>query len=312
MDRRIIGFLVLAFGFSWAVGGMGYALGIRSAADPWYAVMGALCMLGPAFAAIVQQRLIDKEPWSGLGLRFMDTRWRFLWLTVLLGLVMMPLALGLMALFGNVLGADAFGQVSVTSARFMVAIQELTAEQGLPSPPEGLAILEAIPGWVILVLIQLAALIGAFTANVPFMLGEELGWRGYLWQRVAAWKGVQRVLFTGIVWGLWHAPLIAIGHNYPGYPVAGIGMMVVLCLLFGLLFDWSRMRSGTVWSSVLLHGLINGSAGSFLFFASNGHPLVGSPVGLAGFVAFALLGVLVLLLDRTYRSDFLNGPSPGP
>lgn len=312
MDRRIASFLLLAFGLSWSMAGVGYAQGVRSADGRGYVLIAALCMLGPALAAVIQQRVFDKASWAGLGLRIRDTRWRFFGLTALLGLVMMPLALGVMALLGTSLGWEAFGQVQVTNARFQEAILELTAAQGLSTSSGAFGGLGQLPGGVVLVIVQAGALLGALSLNIPFMLGEELGWRGYLWQRVATWRGWYRVLFTGTVWGLWHAPLIVLGHNYPGYPVIGIGMMVVLCLLFGLLFDWTRARSGSVWSSVVLHGLINGSAGSFALFAWGGHPLVGSPVGLAGFLAFGLLGLLVLTLDRRYRLDFFNGSQTRP
>jgi hypothetical protein len=39
------------------------------------------------------------------------------------------------------------------------------------------------------------------------------------------WKAY---LIVGVIWGLWHAPLIAIGFNYPGMPVLGILMMIPL------------------------------------------------------------------------------------
>jgi hypothetical protein len=54
-----------------------------------------------------------------------------------------------------------------------------------------------------------------------------------------------------------------------------------------------------VWAAVLLHGVINGSAGAFTLFAKGGHPLVASPVGIAGLLAIALLIVSTALVDRS-------------
>lgn len=306
MDKRMVSFLLLAYGFTWTVVGGAYAMGIHTASDPWYPVVGGICMLGPGLAAMVQQRLLDRAPWSGLALQVRGTRWKTLFWTVALGLLLVPGTMLVIHLFGNVLGWPSFGRVSVTDARVAFAVQELLDARGMELTGNELGPLGGLPAWAVLLAVQGAALLGAVTLNVPFMLGEELGWRGYLWQRIAHWRGLERVLFTGVVWGLWHAPLIVMGHNYPGHPFAGVGMMVVLCLLFGLLFDWTRARSGSIWSSVLLHGLINGSAGGFALFAWGGHTLVGSPVGLAGFLAFAGFCCAILAVDGPYRRSFLR------
>ncbi|MCW5898677.1 MAG: CPBP family intramembrane metalloprotease [Flavobacteriales bacterium] len=308
--HRIASFLLLAFGISWALVGVGWILGARHAGHPFYGVVAAVCMFGPAIAAIIQQRLIDRDSWEGLGSRFRDTRWKMLAWTALLGMLLVPTVLLVIHLLGNMGGWDAIGRVSMTSERLVRSIQDIAAAQGVPVPEGQLKLLTSVPAAMVLVILQLVALLGALTFNVPFMLGEELGWRGYLWQRTAHWSGSRRVLFTGVAWGLWHAPLILMGHNYPSAPWSGVGMMVVLCVLFALFFDWSRTRSGSVWSSVLLHGLINGSAGGFVLFAGGGHPLVATPVGVAGFIAFALLGGALLLLDRDYRSCLLATRSP--
>ncbi|WP_340681246.1 CPBP family intramembrane glutamic endopeptidase [Natrinema gelatinilyticum] len=45
--------------------------------------------------------------------------------------------------------------------------------------------------------------------------GEEFGWRGLLFLKRSP-LGFWRVsLLTGVVWGLWHAPLIVQGYNSP-------------------------------------------------------------------------------------------------
>ncbi|MEO8590420.1 MAG: CPBP family intramembrane glutamic endopeptidase [Flavobacteriales bacterium] len=299
---RITSFLLLAFGFAWGVAGIGYLCGIHSTADNGYVPLAATCMFGPAVAALVQHRLIDRAPWPGLDLHPKLIRWKFMWLTVIAGICIVPAYFVVIALFGNGADVEHFGHVSITSERFNTAVTGLLAKAGRGEPPSALAdLLERIPAWLILVVAQLSAVFAAFTLNLPFMLGEELGWRGYLYQRTASWSVPRRVLFTGTVWGLWHAPLIAMGHNYPGYPVAGIFMMVVFCVSLAFLFDWTRTRSGSVWSACILHGLVNGTAGGAMLFAWNGHVLVGSIAGAAGCMALLLILLVVLALDRQYR-----------
>ncbi len=307
IDKRILSYLSMTFGSTWALVAIGYLLGVRDVSHTGYVVLAALCMLGPAGSALVQQRLFDRAPWSGLGLPLKGTRWGIVALTALLGMCIVPLYFLAQHVFGTILGLEAFGRVSISTERMMLSLTELLAATG----QEGLLagrfdFIRDTPAPLVLLAALVAALIGAFTFNLPFMLGEELGWRGYLWQRTAHWSGARRVGFTGTVWGLWHAPLIALGHNYQDHRVAGIGMMVIFCLLLSLLFDWTRTRSGSIWSACILHGLINGSAGVTVLFAYGGHPLLGSVVGVAGFAATGLLAMLILAFDTVYRSRFVS------
>lgn len=306
--ERIRSFLLLAFGITWGTAGIGYLLGVRSTEHGGYIIVAGLAMLGPALAALIQHRRGDRSPWPDLGLGLQHVRWKFVWLTVLVGLCIVPVYFGVIAFFGDTLGISKFGQVSITSERFTTAVTDLLTAAGREVPTTALGTLLAnIPAGLILLAMQLSAVFAAFTVNLPFMLGEELGWRGYLYQRTARWVGLRRVLFTGVVWGLWHAPLIAMGHNYPGYPIMGIGLMVVFCVALAFLFDWSRTRSGSVWSACILHGLVNGTAGGSVMFAWGGHPLVSTIAGLAGCMAALIIMLVVLLCDRAYRKHLFIG-----
>lgn len=275
--------------------------------------MAALTMLGPAIAALVQHRLLDKAPWPELGFHPKHIRWKFMWLTVLAGICIVPVYFAVVALCGNELGLGGFGHVSLTSERFTAAVTQLLgqAEDGGRSSELG-AILARIPAGLVLVLMQVSAVFAAFTFNLPFMCGEELGWRGYLYQRTANWGALRRIFLTGIVWGLWHAPFIAMGHNYPGHPVTGIGFMVIFCAVLAFPLDWSRTRSGSMWPACILHGLVNGTAGGAMLFVRGTHPLVGSIAGAAGCMAVLLIMIVILAFDRTYRGKLFSGAASEP
>ncbi len=299
-DRRIYSFLAIAYGITWSIAGSGYLLGITSVDDMRFVLVAALSMFGPGIAAIVQQRLIDKAPWSGLGLPLKGTHWGIFLATALVGMLLVPVCLMVLHVFGNVAGVDAFGQVSVTSERLVSRLSEMSHDHG-EGVSDQIGLLGKVPGGVVLLGMLLAALLASVTINLPFMLGEELGWRGYLYQRTAQWSGMHRVYFTGVVWGLWHAPLVLMGHNYPGQGLFGVVMMVAFCTLLAFLFDWTRSRSNSIWSSCVLHGLINGSAGAMAMFTWGGHILIGTVVGVAGFITISILVAAVLLFDRDYR-----------
>lgn len=304
LPRRAVSFLLLAFGISWGLVAVGYAFGVRQAAGMGYIVVAALCMLGPAIAAIIQQRIIDRAPWGGLGLAFKPIRWKYMLLTALIGACIFPLALLVAYVAGKGMGFITFGSVEVTQQRMLTSIGEVIAASGLPEDANPLFVMlrnMEIPGAVLLIGFQFIAILAACSVNLPMMLGEELGWRGYLYGATSSWPVLPRVLFTGVVWGLWHAPLIAMGHNYPEHPLLGIPLMVVFCVFMALLFDWARTRTRAVWGPCMLHGIINGSAGAYVLFAWEGHSLVNSPAGLAGMLALGILGLLVLVFDSRYR-----------
>lgn len=307
-SKRIIRFCAIAFGFTWLVAGIGWSMGITTEALVPYMVVAALCMLGPAIAAIILQRKVDGLPWSGLGFVIKGTQWRVLLLTAAMGMLLVPLYLLIQHVLGDRLGIAAFGHAAVSDERLTIAISDLMAQFGKDEPVAESS-LRGMPAWALLLIIQVAALFSAFSLNLIFMLGEELGWRGYLYQVTEHWSGIRRIALTGVLWGLWHAPLIAMGHNYPGYPVVGIGMMVIFCMLAGFLFDWTRARSGSIWSSAMLHGLINGTAIGSSLFGWGGHPLVGSIVGVGGFITMAVFIVAIVAMDRDYRA-MLSGAQP--
>ena len=91
-------------------------------------------------------------------------------------------------------------------------------------------------------------------------LGEELGWRGFLVPQLAKVMPFPRVAFvSGIIWALWHYPIILFSTAYRGagplwYTVACFTIMVVG---FGFMFAWMRLKSGSVWIGMILHASHN-------------------------------------------------------
>ena len=139
----------------------------------------------------------------------------------------------------------------------------------------------------------------ALLFNMLFTFGEEFGWRGYLLPRLAPLGGVRAALITGIIWGLWHAPLIVlVGYNYPGHPWLGVGMMVVFSVALSLIFAWLRFRSGSVWPSTLAHAAVNGQAGFAIIFLSRADSLVAAPIGIIGLIPMLAFGIWLAATGR--------------
>ena len=94
--------------------------------------------------------------------------------------------------------------------------------------------------------------------------GEEGGWRGYMMPKLIRIMGRKKALIVGgIIWGLWHAPLTCIGHNfgtdYPGFPYLGILCMCIFCTLVGIILTFLTEKSGSVWPAAFMHAIGNAS-----------------------------------------------------
>ena len=146
-----------------------------------------------------------------------------------------------------------------------------------------------------------AALFSAIT-YAPFInmipaFGEELGWRGMLFPTLCERTSPRAAaLISGAIWGIWHAPAIAMGHNYgmgyAGFPVAGILTMTVACMAMACWLSYLRMRSGSVWPCALAHGSFNAIANFGVVFCTAGQTLAGpSPLGYIAGIPLLVLGI---------------------
>lgn len=138
--------------------------------------------------------------------------------------------------------------------------------------------------------------------NFVTCFGEEWGWRGYMMPKMLEkLKFMPAVLLGGIIWGLWHAPVIALGHNYgtlyAGAPWIGILLMCLLCIVLGIIFTYWTIKTGSVLPAVIGHGALNGFAAAPLYFvADNTHTLLGpSGVGIIGMSAMIVVAIIICI-----------------
>jgi len=156
----------------------------------------------------------------------------------------------------------------------------------------------AKPG--VLLLLSLAqVLIAGPTINAIAALGEELGWRGLLLHGLSPIGFWRSSLVIGFFWGLWHLPLIVNGYNYPGHPVAGPVMMILLAILLSPLIGYVRLRAESVFAATVFHGTLNAAA-TLMIFLKGENVLVTGITGAIGMVTLLLAnGVLWLHLGRS-------------
>jgi len=289
LDRkRILIFLALAFGIAWAGALVLYLTGGLANSPFTYLILTVFYMGAPTFANILT-RVITREGWENLYLRpKLRHEWPY-W-------IMAWFAPGVLTIIGMVVFFVLFPQYYDADLNTLQQMLETQAElTGQPVP-------EVSP-WMIIISQTMMALLLAPLLNAFATFGEEFGWRAYLQPKLFPLGGRKAMLAMGVIWGVWHWPVVAMGHNYgleyPGAPWGGLLMMLWFTLTLGTLLGWLTLRAGSVWPAVIGHGAINGIAAlGAMFVKGKPNPLLGPlPVGLIGSAGFAVV-TLVLFAWR--------------
>ena len=287
--KRLIIFLVLVFAITWAldffvikpiVDERGYGKDMIAQG------IVAATMFIPALCVLLT-RLFTKEGFknSKLTFNFGKGRTRYYIIAWLLPSVLC--ALGALVYF------------LIYPGRFDAShsyIIQQSAEAGVTITPEQME--QKV--WLDLIV----AVLMAPLLNVITCFGEEWGWRGYMMPKLLGkMKFLPAVLLGGLIWGLWHAPIIAMGHNYgteyAGAPWLGIAMMCLFCISLGTLFTWWCTKAGNCWPAIIGHGAINGFAAAPLYFiAENNHTLQGpTSAGIIGGSALIIAAIIVIIIQ---------------
>lgn len=191
-------------------------------------------MWGPALAAIVTIWL-KKMDWSGLGFAWRHTPscWAGYWLPIAYALVayvlIWTLGLGGFADPANIQPlAERLGWTITDKATFVPLYFVFIGVTGI--------ILSTARG-----------------------LGEELGWRGFMAPHLHNLFGFTGAsLVTGVIWTLWHVPLIIFSDYNNGTPVLfGLACFFIMVMNLSFVMHWLRLRSGSVWPAAILHGSHN-------------------------------------------------------
>ena len=281
--KRAYLFLAFVFGISFTAAGIFYLTAGKTDSRLGLTIFGAAYMFIPSLSAVIVKKLIYREEIRrSLLISFKLNRW------FLLAWLLMPVivlcSVGISILFPDVsYNPEMSGMIDRLEGM-------MTQEQ----IAEARASLESLPINP-LVLILFSGLLAGISINALAGFGEELGWRGFLLREFHGMSFIKASLFIGIIWGLWHAPLILMGHNYPEHPVTGIIMMVILCILITPLLIYVTLKSGSVIAAAIMHGTMNAVAGLSIMLIDGGNDLTVGIAGLAGFItiAIALIGIFI-------------------
>lgn len=287
-SKGILVYLILAFGIAWAVWIIAALAGISST-SPLFQLAALPGGFAPAIAAIIVRRWVTREGFADAGLRLHFRRqWPYYLFAWLHPLVVIAVIVVLATITG-------------------LAQPDYTLLRGLKTLYPGLA---APPGIGQIVIIQLI-----FTAllTTPLLWGEEFGWRSYLQIRLFEGRPVLAGVTTGIIWGVWHYPLILMGYERYNNLALGCLLFTGLTVVLSLIFGWLRLKTGSIWPSSLAHSATNAIGGSLtiLLFLGGANLWL---VAYNGAFALILLGLfsLWLILSGQLRAPGQSTASVAP
>lgn len=273
-------FLVLAFAYSWAMASVLYIFPL-----PPYSLMlvSTAYMFGPALSILTLKLL--RYPLPDLGLRFAPNGW---WLVAWL----LPPFIVLLTFLADLLMPGV--RFSPNGEALLHRLSHLVSPQDMDSVREALGTM-TVP---MIVAMFIYGMVAGITINALVALGEEVGWRGFLYSELRKWGFWRMSYAVGVVWGIWHAPIILKGHNYPLHPVAGVFMMVLFTTLLSPLLFHVREKAGSTIAPAIFHGTVNAVAGLDLLFLSGGDDLTVGLTGLSGIIVLAALNLILYLLRK--------------
>ena len=239
--KRLLIYLGFSFGMAWLIFFVFIFTGHTwTGSSPEMLSLVSLGMLAPAIAHVITRKVTNEgfrltgEKSMMLGIDMKGKKWIFFLLAMFLPVVYSTLGDVIVWLFCP----EAFGEAEVSS--FVVIIYPL---------------ISIVSGVVL-----------SFAA-----FGEEFGWRGYMMPKLIELVGMPKALIIGgIIWGLWHAPLTCVGHNfgmdYPGFPYVGIIVMCLFCTVLGTILMYVTVKTNSVWPAAFMHAVNNSSPSAMLLF----------------------------------------------
>ena len=225
--RKIATFVALTVASSTPFWALILAAGTRDAGGGLYSI-GGMWAVG---LAAVGTKIIFREPVRELYLAWGPHRY------VLWGLVL-----------------PVMYAVPVYALAWATGLREMPEFQRVEAMVAGYGIrgMHGVLPWAALAVLGVAAAAAA-------ALGEEIGWRGFLFPETLKRTTAPRAgLAVGLAWAAWHFPTILFADYASGTPLwTGIPCFTVLAIALTFQMAWLWFRSGSIWPAVMLHGSHN-------------------------------------------------------
>jgi membrane protease YdiL (CAAX protease family) len=239
-----------------------------------------LQMLMPVFAAIAALLITRQKPvFKNLGFKIPKPKY---WLT---GTVLILICV----LLSYCISAFFIPDLFINAKQ----INEHILKSGLPAKTENISL-------NIFTLFALNILVVPIV-SLPIFLGEEAGWRAFMMPRLLQITRKYAFIIGGVIWSLWHWPIIAMGHNYPGYPISGNLLFILFCIPTGYILYFFYKKSGSVFVPALMHGVLNKATMTMLVYCVDERkiqPLFFCAAGVTGIAVFSIAALILYTIDK--------------
>jgi membrane protease YdiL (CAAX protease family) len=278
--KGILAYLVIAFAGAWIIWGIAWLLKVP-ATSPGFQLAVLPGGFAPALAAVIVRRWITHEGFADAGLRLqLGKQWPFYIFALLLPLFVVGVIVALAVVFN----------VGQPDFSLQDSLGKLYPGTRFPSiPPIAYAVLP----------IELMIDSLLFT---PVLWGEEFGWRGYLQIRLFGDRPLLAAMTTGLIWGVWHYPLILMG--YERYENISFGLLVfpVSTILLSIIFGWLRRKTNSVWTTSLAHSATNvvGASLILLLFVGNPHYTLVSYLGILAWIPLGIVCAWIIFSGQLW------------
>ena len=134
------------------------------------------------------------------------------------------------------------------------------------------------------------------------LIGEELGWRGYMNQKIEPLLGtVGTCIAGGILWGLWHLPMDIAGcEGAISDAMSMCGGRMIQLTLFGVFLMWLTKKTDSVFPTVIGHYMFNESQGALGGLLSQGNIPENADLGIIAdvfdYLPMTLLAVAFMIM----------------
>lgn len=284
-------FLLLTFGISFSLAGI-YKLSFEDLTTnrTAFTIFATAYMFIPMISAIIVKKFVHREKLGELLISFKINKWFFIAWGIIP--VMVFLTLGISLLFPGV-------SYSSEMTDFFTRFESMLTPDQIEQVKTSLDTLPIDFFWITL----MQGLIAGVTINAIAGFGEELGWRGFLLKEFKEKSFFKASIIIGIIWGIWHAPIVLMGHNYPQHPQIGVFMMIVWTILLTPILIYITLKSKSVIAAAISHGTLNGTAGLSIMKIDGGNDLTTGVAGIAGFIALLIVLAVIFIYDFHISKD---------
>jgi hypothetical protein len=298
--KKIKLYLLFSFGFSWTVALIMALAHVKLDSILGTVLLAVLYMPGPALATFIVQKYIYKEGFKQYGWSFSKKAWKWMLFTPLIFLALTILTFVIIGLLGNTNLIPEFGQIDFAQETFTMRLKELASSKINIDNIE----IPEIPPKRLFPLMLLQGIIGGSTISLPFMFGEEFGWRGLMLKETKSLGFLKANIFIGFVWGIWHLPVILMGHNYPHHPYVGIIMMTLFTISVAPLFAYARIKTKSILGACMMHGMVNATGALYMLYIANWNELYSWVAGWAGIIAGVIVTICIFLFDKNFVAGY--------